>query len=254
MVLKHGLSKNAAKKNQSYALVPQLIAPLLIIFIILLLCGCSSETVTTIKNIPTNAASAYNDTKDFISGLKLFFEKLSTIASLIGFKTIVLLIAVLFISSGLSAIGVPKGRFSFFLSLAVADAIWILWKSSFGESASYWPIVQSTLILSLPFLLILLIKKAVPKIRPRLKNVFARFTKQDIQIKRGEIRLLLRQFLEKSTELHNNIQENMDNDTASLGLSAITSREISEIKKILDSIEKKNRRKKNKGRHADEKT
>ena len=80
--------------------------------------------------------------------------------------------------------------------------------------------------------------------RSRLRNAFARFTGKDIKRKRDEVNFLLRMILSKGIDLHNDIQENMEQDSASTGLSSGAIREIHEIKKLLDTLEKTNKQKK----------
>jgi len=238
-------SSHALKRNRLYELASALLVPLLLILIVLLLTGCT-EAVTSAKTTSSGMMSAWDDIKGFMNSVSTFFSTLSSIVSLLGFKTIALLIAVLMLSSGFSAIGVPKGRISFFLALAVADAIWILFKMSFGDPLSDYlsTVIKSTLIVSLPFLAVVIIKKIWPRMRSRLRNVFARFTGHDIKRKRDEVNFLLRMILSKGIDLHNDIQENMEQDSASTGLSSGTIKEIHEIKKLLDALEKTNKQKK----------
>lgn len=79
--------------------------------------------------------STLNEIKEFISGINNFINSIVSISKLIGFSTFILFIFILLLSSGFSAIGIPRGRNSFILSLIIADSIWIVWARSFNPKS-----------------------------------------------------------------------------------------------------------------------
>ena len=121
--------------------------------------------------------SAFSKAKDFFEGLYRFFftttSAVMTMTSFIGFSTLMLLVAVLFFSAGLSVIGVPKGKASFFTSLIFADLIWFVWANSFNpESYGFMiRILNSNLVLLVPFFFLPVLKRAASYLN---RKIFSR--------------------------------------------------------------------------------
>jgi uncharacterized protein YoxC len=199
------------------------------------------ETYKTAKEIPESMKGTYKSIEEFIDGVNNFVGKIQRVISMTGFKPIAFLIIVIFLSSGLSAIGVPRGMLSFFISLALVNTIWIIWKMSFGNTqmGEYLSIIKTNLILLFPFMLIFSIKSGWPFITKSLKNMKARLTGEELKLKRKEINSLSRLLLEENMKLHNQIQANIDNDELSTGLSSDTKKLINKMRKLLDLLEKK---------------
>ena len=83
-----------------------------------------------------------NDIRHTAGGIARFLESVSsvagTIARLIDPRALALLFFVLVFSAGFAAIGIPRGRASFFISLALVDALWFVWgRSMNAELPSY---------------------------------------------------------------------------------------------------------------------
>jgi hypothetical protein len=230
------ISKNDVRKTRRV----KVFSCVLLLLAGVLLSACSSET-----SITSEISTYYKSIQDFLSGVNKFFSAMYYVTSLVGFKPIALLIAVFILSSGLSSIGIPKGRAAFFTSLVIADTIWILWKYSFDSPAEeYWTIVKSTFVLLIPFLFLLILKKLAPVLIAFLKKLRPRSRGHEVKFTRREINSLSRQLLEKNVELHNQIQTNMDEDETATGINSETKKRITEIKKLLDLLEKKNTLKK----------
>lgn len=106
-----------------------------------------------------------DDTKKTITGISLFFQKIGSFIDLIGLPTLLLFISVIFLSSGFASIGVPRGIPSFFFSLFTADAVWILWETSFGSGlADILPyLLKSNFIIFTPLLAIWIFRLLWPK-------------------------------------------------------------------------------------------
>lgn len=230
------ISKTSERRRLPAGCLKVLSCVLLLLTAGLLLSACSSET-----SITSEISTYYKSIQDFLSGVNKFFSALYYVTSLIGFNPIALLIAVFILSSGLSSIGIPKGKAAFFTALAIADTIWILWKYSFDSPAEeYWTIVKSTFVLLIPFLFLMILKKGAPALIALFKKLRARSRGHELKFMRREINSLSRLLLEKNVELHNQIQTNMDEDETSAGINSETKKHINEIKKLLELLEKKN--------------
>ncbi|MCL1912209.1 MAG: hypothetical protein FWG13_08385 [Leptospirales bacterium] len=203
------------------------------------------ETFKSAKEIPENMKRTFKSIEEFIDGVNSFVGKIHSVAAMIGFKPIALLIIIFFLSSGLTSVGVPKGKASFLTSLALADTVWVLWKMSFSDTqfAEYLSIAKTNLILLLPFIVIFSIHKGRPFIAKSLRRIKARLSGEELKLRRKEITSLSRLLLEENVKLHNQIQENIDNDELYAELSPDAKKLIDEIRKLLDLLEKKNKRK-----------
>jgi hypothetical protein len=87
-----------------------------------------------------------------------------TIAVFAGLKAILLLFGTLIISSLLVFAGIPRGVFSFFLSLFLADLLWIAWIRSYspGASVDYLAIMRTNGVLLMPVVGLALVRKYFP--------------------------------------------------------------------------------------------
>lgn len=115
--------------------------------------------------------------QQFIEGWRIFFSRLSAITSLVGFKTLLLFMAILVISSGLSSIGLPRGKVSFILALLVADTVWIAFSDSFnpGKFTYLGPVIRANLTICAPMLLFYL----SPLIWRKTRSLLSRDKKSD---------------------------------------------------------------------------
>jgi hypothetical protein len=99
---------------------------------------------------------AMRDVRETLDGLKRFFAAInsavSAVTDLIGTTALILLVAVIVISTLLSFAGIPRGPSSFVVSLAFADVIWVLWMKSFAGPGGYsiMPVVKANAMLLLP--------------------------------------------------------------------------------------------------------
>jgi hypothetical protein len=131
------------------------------------------------------------ETTGIIKGFGRFFDSIKSIiniiSAVIGIEVILLLIAASIISGGLSLLGIPKGKFSFFCSLLIADLFWVLWAKSFNpDSFDFFgkilSILKTNLILIIPFIIIyffrspVMTKKIKPKVKAGIKSLFRKKT------------------------------------------------------------------------------
>lgn len=149
------------------------------ILFVLMIISCILPPPAQLGSAGTQIAGLFSDTKDAMDGLKRFIDSLSAvtagISQIVGIRVIILFLAVLLLSAGLSSIGLPRGRASFFVSLFIADFFWFLWKRSFSpESLDFIAsMVEPNLVLLLPFLLALIFKKFIPRRLERLRRRLA---------------------------------------------------------------------------------
>lgn len=213
---------------------------LLIFFAVLML--TPSQAFAGVSDWFAGISEALSGIKSTLSGIAAFVSRISDIASFVGFRTILLLIGVIIISSGLSSTGIAKGRPAFFLALAITDAVCIIWMSSFsgfGESPlkELLPLLKSNLYIMLPFLGLWLLKRLVPLLRVWFKRLLFAVTGRSLSEKRRQIGSLSRLLLAKNVELHNAILDNLENKS-STGLSSETKKNIKEIEKLVRALKK----------------
>ena len=69
----------------------------------------------------------------------------------------------------------------------------------------------------------------------------ARLTGEELKLQRKEISSLSRLLLEENMKLHNQIQANIDSAELSTGLSSDTKKLINKMRKLLDTLEEKDK-------------
>jgi hypothetical protein len=124
----------------------------------------------------SDISESLQEISDILKGIHSFIASLSSISiisNIIGLETILLFVSVVVLSTGFSALGVPKGKFSFLISLVTADSLWILWKVSIqaGFPGYFLPIIKSNLIVLSPFLIITILGAMFPLLWTRFKRV-----------------------------------------------------------------------------------
>lgn len=149
------------------------------------------------------------ETKELFTSINKFFSSISsavkTVSSLVGGTTLILLFFILIISSGLGAIGIPKGKITFFSALIIADILWLVWGNSTGAGLTgYFLLIAKTnaVILS-PFILYLILKKYSPYIQQRLRKMLPFPAGKSLHIK--EAQFLTERFSDESLSLIKNI-------------------------------------------------
>lgn len=117
---------------------------------------------------------AYADIRQNLQGIGRFSRNLSSlfraISAVVPAGALVLLLVAAFLSAGLSSIGVPRGKTSFFVSLALADTIWYLWEKSMAPEAHAFllTIVRINLYVLGPYVLVAVLARTVPPLSGRL--------------------------------------------------------------------------------------
>lgn len=116
-------------------------------------------------------ALSFQDMKDTLAemksmyqGISTFIESLRKITGYAGFGTVVFLLAVLMVSSGLAALGLPRGLIPFGFSLLIVSSVWWLWNSSFDPQGSgiSSSMIKANLIALVPVLLFFALSRGLP--------------------------------------------------------------------------------------------
>ncbi len=137
-----------------------------------------------------------------------FFEM---IVSFAGFRAVILLLAVMIIASLFSFLGIPRGGFSFFLSLLCADALWIAWHKSFQpvEWGFIYVLLKTNLILIVPFTAVSIIvatfRPVVYKTGNALGGLLSGILPGRKSFSRNQLVEMLELYRKNSTELENSL-------------------------------------------------
>ncbi|MCX8122697.1 MAG: hypothetical protein N3F66_00860 [Spirochaetes bacterium] len=119
---------------------------------------------TSIPSYSIELFDTYNQIKTTFEGLSRFLDTIysfiSAISNFLGFRAIALFFAIAFTSAGLSAIGFPKGKISFFLSMVIINILWFTWNTSFEIDWIYTiaTMLKTNGILLFPYIAFLVIK------------------------------------------------------------------------------------------------
>ncbi len=201
------------------------------------LCGFT-DTLRDIKDAISGFSNTLRDIKDAISGFSHFIQQITriveTISDIVGIQVLILLIVVSIIASGLAAIGIPRGKMSFFLSLIFTDCLWALWSTSFdpGSYAFIYDITKTNLILLSPYLLLLLVKRYWPDIKRfcgKLRNKILSRPPDVVTIKE------FFQWKKQYQSLNVSLLESLDNDLAAKENDSVTISK--ETIRLLDSLD-----------------
>ena len=198
-----------------------------------------AEAFAGINDIINGISTTLGEIKAFMSGIAGFFSKIASLFGFVGFKTIALLIGVFVISSGLTSTGVAGGKASFFLALAIIDAVIILWMMSFedGLTDGAPALVKSNLFLIVPFLALWIVRKLVPAARRQTKRIAFAAIGQNAKLRRREVSEISRRLLEANVQLNNSISEDLDKSGWS-GMSSAAKANIKEMKRLINALEK----------------
>jgi len=182
------------------------------------------------------------ETKELFTSINKFFTTISSavqkVSSLVGGTTLLLLFFVLIISSGLGALGIPRGRITFFSALIIADILWLVWGNSTGAGMlSYSLIIAKTngIILS-PFIIYLVLKRYSPSILNGLRKALPFPAGKSLHIKEAEF--LTGRFSDESLTLIKNISMDIERGRKNekIFLSDASRSSLVSIKKLLDKF------------------
>jgi hypothetical protein len=179
---------------------------------------------------------------DVMQGIHNVISGFSFISDTIGFGTILLLIAVLVLSAGYSALGMTRGKATFLSALATADALWIFWKVSFNTPpAEYlFSIVRANLIVLCPVIIAAIISRTAPSLLKRISVRVSSIIHNKKTMGAPEAAALFDEYQERGARLNRAF---LDDILASGGaggpvsLSGETRKSLEELRETLDKID-----------------
>jgi len=185
---------------------------------------------------------------DVMQGIHNVISGFSFISDTIGFGTILLLIAVIVLSAGYSALGMARGKASFISSLATADALWIFWKVSFNTPTSEYlfSIVRANLIVLCPLIIVAIVSRAAPSLLKRICVRVSSLFRKNKTMGPSEAAALFNEYQERGARLNRAF---LDDILASggtgrpVGLSGETRKRMEELGGTLEKIEAASKRK-----------
>jgi len=194
-------------------------------------------------------STGVNEIKDSISETKEFFEALGRfaktvafpikkISSLVGGTTLILLFFILIISSGLGALGIPKGKFTFFAALLIADSLWLAWGNSTNSNMViyFFNVAKTNIILLSPFFVYIITKKYFPSTISKLIGKIPFKFKKGISPKEAEF--LSKRFSDESLlllrKLSKDLEKGKTDDKVILSDDSLKS--IRNVKKLLEKF------------------
>jgi hypothetical protein len=205
---------------------------------------------TGIDSLTRDLATAYGEIKEGIRSLKESYDSVNrfinsvsslidAIASLMDPAAFVLLLVVLLLSAGFSSIGIPKGRFSFFLSLAAADTIWFLWNRSIAQAGFEFlgGMIKANLYLLLPYVTISLCVRGAGFLHRRYAYALStRFWFMKTKKDREELRFLADTFREGSKCVSESLEHDIAAADIRAGLSKTTRMHIDALDNTMRKI------------------
>jgi hypothetical protein len=186
------------------------------------------------------------DIQGIINMIKAFISWLEALSKMLGFRTIILLLAVMILSSAMSAFGLRRGKFTFLLSLGIADALWIIVEKSFGVALPEYlgHMFKANLFLLSPLAAVALIKKFQPPLARTIRNFAGRITGRDITLRKKELQAISRQALDRTIALYDSIHNSLDREKTweTVRLTTETRYHIKDLRRLLDLLENENNR------------
>jgi hypothetical protein len=196
-------------------------------------------------------ASSMEETAEFIKGFGRFFDSIRSIiniiSAVIGIEVILLLITASLISGGLSLLGIPKGKFSFFCSLFIADLFWILWAKSFNPDSfdllgKIILILKTNLILIIPFIIVYFFRSPMmsKKIKPKIKSAFKSIFRKKNVINKSVLIKINERLQEEGINLQRSIYNDViyKKDSDEILISDETLKHKKELEEILRGIKR----------------
>ncbi len=189
----------------------------------------------------TDITESVKDLTDVIKGINAFLSGVSFISETIGFGTILLFLAVIVFSAGYSALGMARGKITFFSSLLTADALWVFWKASLNEplSENLYSIIRSNLIVLCPPVIAVLLSRAAPGLLGKTGRIISSLFSGKKQLGQREAAALCDECQARSAMLNRALLEDILAAPVSGGpvnLSPETRRSAEALRETLDKI------------------
>ncbi len=203
----------------------------------------------------TDITESLQELTDAVRGIHSFLAGVSFISETIGFGTILLFLAVIVFSAGYSALGLPKGKASFFSSLITADALWVLWNVSFNAPPAEYIIsmIRSNLIVLCPLAVVAVITRAAPPLAVRIRSGVRSLFGRRREIGAREAAALSGECQARSARLNRAVMEDIlasGGTGDAVSLSAETRKSAEELREALDEFDAAAGRRKKQGDHA----
>ncbi|MBN1501648.1 MAG: hypothetical protein JW982_15930 [Spirochaetes bacterium] len=185
-------------------------------------------------------SESLDDLEKVVTSITAVFQSISmtfkAINSLFGIEVLLLLLAVILFSSGLSAVGVPKGKLAFFSALAAADFFWLVWLIA-QKSGSYlfiFKVLKTNLILLSPYLLVLTVKTIWPVILHHVRRRL--YSKRGM--KKEQLMKFSTEIMQLNVYLSKYIQQDLITDEEYVVLSNNTYNSLRHLLSKLNSLKK----------------
>jgi hypothetical protein len=178
---------------------------------------------------------------DFMQGINSFLAGIAFISETIGFGTVLLCIAVIVLSAGYSAVGLPKGKASFLAALITADSIWVMWEISFKAPAAdcIFPLVRSNLIVLSPLAAVAILKRLAPSLVPKIKRIFPSLPRKKKHMDTHAFLSLYDEYQAQSAGLNRSMLDDIlaARDGNRVSLSTETRMNIHKMKRTLEKFD-----------------
>jgi hypothetical protein len=174
-----------------------------------------------------------------VAGIRAFVDRLSVFLSFAGYQSVIVFTLVMLLSVGFSAIGLPRGIATFLLSLAVIDALWILWKTSFSEGFSqYMPsIIKVNAFVLAPIGVFYAFMRGLPFIAGSIKKIIQK-RKAGGSFSKSELLTLNDEMLRGAAALAGSVMEDISEskDRETIILTNKTTEAAERMKRICEQI------------------
>lgn len=193
----------------------------------------------------------YNNIKTTFEGLSRFLDAIysfiTAISDILGYRALALFFAIAITSAGLSAIGLPKGKISFFISMVIINLLWYTWNKSFEIDWTYTLItmLKTNGIIVFPYILFLLIKhyrEIIIRYLTKIFHLIVPFIKR-----RGIPKQLFHESVKSLNIAYTSVTDSLMNDyfkgETSIKLSTESIRAIEQLENVLQKLKESGWRK-----------
>ncbi|MBP7738871.1 MAG: hypothetical protein KA369_23070 [Spirochaetes bacterium] len=177
---------------------------------------------------------------DVMQGIHNVISGFTFISDTIGFGTILLFIAVIVLSAGYSALGMPRGKASFFSSLATADALWIFWKASFSTPPSEYlfSVVRANLIVLCPLIIAAIVSWAAPSLQKKISSRMSSLFRKNKSMGPSEAAALIDEYQERGARLNRAFLDDILASGEAGGAVSLSGETLKRLEELGDTLKK----------------
>lgn len=188
--------------------------------------------------ITESISEILNTIRGIAAGIQAISNAITFISSFLSLSIVFILLILFAISSGLSSIGIAKGKLNFFLSLFLTDFFWFLWSYGYylGNFSFLFPMLKINLIILSPLISIYLLKKYAPIIYYRMLRFLYKHDGPTL----NELKYINDRLILESAELQRHLNADIFNSGKKANLSFNTISKVKEMRKILNEIHPEN--------------